>query len=175
MNAFKATHAVDEALFREVYDSPASLPGRHRWVTPDQDVRQLEAVLGIPDGAIGAPLWVSGDQRECLACGRLMSWLDIVSSALDGVHGQAMIAKVILGSQRFVNTEAPRAIAGVRCFDCNADIRGLRSFKCHNWAYAMPALRKVLGDKLDAPRRDVELSAIGVAVARTSRPADAGR
>jgi hypothetical protein len=134
IDAFKATRAVDEELFRMVYDSPASLPGRHRWVTPETDVRQLEAVLGIPDGAIGAPLWVSGDQRDCLACGRLMSWLDIVSSALEGVHGQAMIAKVILGSQRFVNTEAPRAIAGVRCFDCKAEVRGLRSFKCHNWA-----------------------------------------
>jgi hypothetical protein len=75
-----------------------------------------------------------------------MSWLDIVASALDGVHGRAMVAKVILGNQKCVNTEAPRAIAGVRCFDCKAEVKGLRSFKCHNWAYAMPALRRVLAE-----------------------------
>lgn len=146
MKAFRATRAVDDEVFRQVYDSPASLPGHHRWVTPDQDVRRLEELLHIPGGAIGAPLWVSGDERDCPSCGRRMSWLDIVASAVDGVHGRTMIAKVILGSQKFVNTEAPRAIAGVRCFDCKAEIVGLRSFKCHNWAYALPALRQVLAE-----------------------------
>jgi hypothetical protein len=95
-----------------------------------------------------------------------MSWLDIVSSALAGIHSQAMVARVILGNQKFVNTEAPRAIGRVRCFDCKAEIGGLRSFKCHNWAYAMPALRKVLGDKLDAPRRDIDASKIGAIAPR---------
>lgn len=146
MTAFRATQAVGDDVFRQVYDSPASLPGRLRWVTPDADVRRLEQVLGLSDGAIGAPLWVSGDERDCPSCGRRMSWLDIVASAVDGVHARTMIAKVILGSQKFVNTEAPRAIAGVRCYDCKAEIKGLRSFKCHNWAYAMPALRRVLAE-----------------------------
>jgi hypothetical protein len=144
-------------VFREVYDSPASLPGIHQWVTPDADVRRLEELLGIPDRSIGAPLWVSGDRRDCPRCGREMSWLDIVSSALEGIHGPAMIAQIILGARKFVNIEAPKAIAGVRCFECKAEIRGLRSFKCHNWAYAMPALRQVLGEKLDAPRRDLNV------------------
>ncbi|WP_293193785.1 hypothetical protein [Ottowia sp.] len=49
-----------------------------------------------------------------------------------------------LGSRKFVNTEAPRAIAGLRCFRCKTAIDNLRSFKCHNWAYAKPALLKVL-------------------------------
>lgn len=175
MSSFRATQAVDDEVFRQVYDSPASLPGRHRWVTTDADVRRLEELLDIPDGAIGAPLWVSGDEPDCPACGRRMSWLDIVASAVDGVHARAMVAKVILGSQKFVNTEVPRAIAGVHCFDCKAEIRGLRSFKCHNWAYAMPALRMVLGDKLDAPSRNVDLSAIGVAGRRASVGVEAKR
>lgn len=157
MSPARSTHAVVDDVFRVVYDSPSALPGRHRWVTADADVRKIEAILGIPDGAIGAPLWVSGDERECPSCGRLLSWLDIVASSLAGVHSQAMIARVILGDQKFVNTEAPRAIAGVHCFDCGADIRGLRSFKCHNWAYAMPALREVLGERLDSPRRDAKV------------------
>ncbi len=55
-----------------------------------------------------------------------------------------MIARVILGEQKFVNTEAPRAIAGVRCFQCGTSFGNLRSFKCHNWAYVRPALLKVL-------------------------------
>ena len=153
MRAFRATRAVDDNAFRQVYDSPASLPGRHRWLTPDADVRRLEQLLDIPDGAIGAPLWVSGDQRDCPSCRRRMSWLDIVASALDGVHARTMVAKVILGTQKFVNTEAPRAIAGVRCFDCKAEIKGLRSFKCHNWAYALPALREILGDSRSSTTR----------------------
>lgn len=55
-----------------------------------------------------------------------------------------MIARVILGKQKFVNTEAPRAIDGVKCSECGASIDGIRSFKCHNWAYAKEAMLKVL-------------------------------
>jgi hypothetical protein len=157
MTSTKSTHAVAEDVFRIVYDSPSALPGRYRWVTADADVRKIEGILGIPDGAIGAPLWVSGDEPACPSCGRVTSWLDIVVSSLKEQHSAAMVARVILGVQKFVNTEAPRAIDGVRCFDCGADIRGLRSFKCHNWAYAMPELRAVLGERLDAPRRDAPL------------------
>jgi len=138
------THRVDDSVFRAVYDSPGSLPGKHRWVTPEQDVRRLEEVLGIPTKTIGAPLWVSGDTPECPQCRRAVNWLDIVTSALDGVHGRDMIAHVILGEQKFVNTEMPAAIAGVRCVECQTSIEDLRSFKCHNWAYAVEAIDRVL-------------------------------
>jgi hypothetical protein len=138
------TYAVSDALFREVYDSPASLPGRHRWQTRAQDVRRLEKLLGMAPETIGAPLWVSGSRRDCPKCGREVNWLDIVSSALSGVHERAMIAQVILGEQKFVNTEAPRAIAGVSCIKCKTPIKNLRSFKCHNWAYARPQMDRVL-------------------------------
>jgi hypothetical protein len=140
------TYPVSDAVFRQVYDSPASLPGEHRWVTRDQDVRQLERLLGMPQETIGVPLWVSGDRRDCSECGREVNWLDIVSSALERVHQPQMIAQVILGEQKFVNTEAPQAIAGVKCFQCQASIEALRSFKCHNWAYAREALLRVLQD-----------------------------
>ena len=138
------THAVSDEVFRQVYDSPAALPGEYRWVTCEADVRRLEELLDMPCDTIGAPLWVSGDSTACPNCERQVNWLDIVSSALEGVHEAPMIARVILGEQKFVNTEAPRAIAGVRCFDCKTAIDDLRSFKCHNWAYAMPALLEVL-------------------------------
>jgi len=138
------TIRVDEAVFRQVYESPASLPGRHRWLTRDEDVRQIEKLLGMPSETIGAPLWVSGDQKKCAKCGRETNWLDIVSSALEQVHAGEMIARVILGEQKFVNTEAPRAIANLKCFQCKSQINNLRSFKCHNWAYAKPALLEVL-------------------------------
>lgn len=55
-----------------------------------------------------------------------------------------MIARVILGQQTFVNVEAPRAVAGLSCFGCKSSIGNIRSFKCHNWAYAKPALLEVL-------------------------------
>ena len=90
------------------------------------------------------PLWLTGDKKECPSCGRTISWLDIVSSALDGVHGREMIAQVILGEQKYVNTEAPRAIAGVKCSNCGTPIKNIRSFKCHNWAYARTAMLEVL-------------------------------
>lgn len=144
MTGQRHTHRVDDEVFRAVYDSPASLPGKHRWVTPEPDVRRLEEVLGIPAKSIGAPLWVSGDTPECPKCRRAVNWLDIVASALEGVHDRAMIAHVILGEQKFVNTEMPAAIAGVRCMECKTSIEDLRSFKCHNWAYAVEAIDRVL-------------------------------
>jgi hypothetical protein len=138
------THPVSAEVFRQVYDSPASLPGRDRWLTRDDDVRRIEELLGMSAQTIGAPLWVSGDRRECPNCGRETSWLDIVSSALGQVHPAAMIARVILGDQKFVNTEAPRAIANLQCFQCGTVIDTIRSFKCHNWAYADKELLEVL-------------------------------
>ncbi|MFI9642641.1 hypothetical protein ACIG87_21700 [Micromonospora sp. NPDC051925] len=143
MNTARETVEVDPALFRAVYDSPASLPGRHRWTTPEHDVRRLEKLLGMPAQSIGAPLWVSGDEPDCPKCGRRATWLDIVASALKGVHDPTMIATVILGDRRYVNTEVPDAIAGVHCLDCHTPITGLRSFKCHNWAYAFEELAAV--------------------------------
>lgn len=144
MNKSQNTYPVSEEIFRQVYESPASLPGRNRWLTLDADVRKIEELLGMPLGSIGAPLWVSGDRKRCAQCRRETNWLDIVSSALEHVHSREMIARVILGEQKFVNTEAPRAIADLKCFQCKARIDNLRSFKCHNWAYAMPAMLKVL-------------------------------
>ena len=69
-SAGRTTLQVSPELFKQVYDSPLSLPGKHRWVTKDDDVRTLEALLGIPEKAIGAPLWVRGDTRHCTKCGR---------------------------------------------------------------------------------------------------------
>lgn len=140
----RTTRAVSDELFRRVYESPRSLPGKHRWTTSEADVRQIEALLGLAPGTIGAPLWVSGDTRCCPKCGRETNWLDIVSSALRDVHRAATIAKVILGSQKFVNVEAPRAIADLRCYDCGREVTDLRSFKCHNWAYAVGDLRRIV-------------------------------
>ena len=139
-----STKAVSDAVFRRVYDSPASLPGRQTWLTSAEDVARVEELLGMPAGTIGAPLWVSGDRRHCGSCEREVNWLDIVSSALDGTHSRAMVASVILGDQKYVNTEAPKAIAGLRCAGCGTAFDGLRSFKCHNWAYARPALLKMV-------------------------------
>jgi hypothetical protein len=138
------TRVVSPEVFRRVYDSPHSLPGKEKWVTRDQDVRMIERLLRMPPKTIGAPLWVSGDTRHCPKCGRETNWLDIVSSALAQVHAKELLVRVILGDKKFVNTEAPRAIADLFCFKCKAPIRDLRSFKCHNWAYATPQLLDVL-------------------------------
>jgi len=140
----KKTVPVSESVFREVYDSPSSLPGRHKWLTNDADVRKIEKLLGMPPNTIGAPLWVSGDRKTCPQCDRETNWLDIVASGLEQVHSREMIARVILGEQKFVNVEAPRAIADLKCSSCKASIKNIRSFKCHNWAYAKPALLDVL-------------------------------
>lgn len=140
----KTTIVVSDSVFRQVYDSPVALPGRHKWLTNDGDVRKIEALLGMPPNTIGAPLWVSGDRKTCPHCNRETNWLDIVASGLEQVHSREMIARVILGDQKFVNVEAPRAIADLKCFSCKAPIKNIRSFKCHNWAYAKPALLKVL-------------------------------
>ena len=144
MSKATTTQQVTNEVFKAVYDSPTSLPGRFKWLTPDRDVRRIEKLLGMAPNTIGAPLWVSGNRKSCPKCERETNWLDIVSSALGQVHRREMIARVILGEQKFVNTEAPRAIAGLKCFKCKAAIDNIRSFKCHNWAYAKPALLEVL-------------------------------
>ena len=144
MSKATTTQQVTNEVFKAVYDSPTSLPGRFKWLTPDRDVRRIEKLLGMEPNTIGAPLWVSGNRKTCPKCERETNWLDIVSSALGQVHRREMIARVILGEQKFVNTEAPRAIAGLKCFKCKAAIDNIRSFKCHNWAYAKPALLEVL-------------------------------
>jgi hypothetical protein len=138
----RQTVEVSSELFREVYDSPNSLPGAERYVTPRDDVRKIEKLLGMASGSIGAPLWVSGDDLQCQGCGRAPNWLDIVSSAATTVHSAQMIARVILGDRKYVNLEVPHAIKGVSCVECGATISGLRSFKCHNWAYAFGDLER---------------------------------
>lgn len=144
MAVARRTVRVPKNLFRQVYDAPASLPGADRWVTSDDDVAEIERLLGLEPRTIGAPLWVSGDERHCPTCKRTLSWLDIVSSALSNVHDAQVITTVILGDQKFVNLEAPDHIAGVRCRGCGSAIDGLRSFKCHNWAYAYGDIARIV-------------------------------
>ena len=144
MAAPRNTIPVSDSVFRQVYESPASLPGRYAWLTCDRDVREVEELLGMAPGTIGAPLWVSGDRQRCTGCDREVNWLDIVSSALADTHSREMSARVILGEQKFVNVEAPKAIAGLHCASCGAAFTGLRSFKYHNWAYAKQAMLEVL-------------------------------
>lgn len=55
MTSQRETRKVSDAVFRAVYDSPASLPGCYRWVTPEEDVRKVEELLGMEAGTIGAP------------------------------------------------------------------------------------------------------------------------
>ena len=43
-----ATRVVSAEVFKQVYDSPQSLPGKEKWVTTDADVRAIERLLGIP-------------------------------------------------------------------------------------------------------------------------------
>lgn len=138
------TYPVSDEVFKQVYDSPASLPGKQKWLTKDEDVRAIEKLLGMPEKTIGAPLWVSGDRKTCTKCRREINWLDIVSSSAGSVHSANMIAEVILGEQKFVNTEVPHAIEGLKCHNCGTAFVNLRSFKCHNWAYAKTALIKVI-------------------------------
>ena len=138
------TYPASDKIFKQVYDSPASLPGKFKWLTSEEDVRAMEKLLGIPPKTIGAPLWVSGDRKTCTKCKREINWLDIVSSAAGSVHSAKMIAEVILGDQKFVNTEVPHAIEGLKCHNCGAPFKSLRSFKCHNWAYAKGDLGKII-------------------------------
>ncbi len=142
----RTTRSVSEEVFKQVYDSPHSLPGKEKWVTSHEDVRTIERLLGMKPRTIGAPLWVSGDTRQCPQCGRETNWLDIVASALTQVHAKALLVKVILGDKKYINVEAPHAIQNLFCYQCKAPIQDLRSFKCHNWAYAYQELQAVIAE-----------------------------
>jgi len=60
---------TSDIIFRAVYSSLDSLPNRQR-TTSDDDIRQIEALLGMPPKTIGAPLWVSGDFKRFPNCDR---------------------------------------------------------------------------------------------------------
>jgi hypothetical protein len=139
-----STRIVSAEVFKQVYDSPHSLPGKEKWVTSDADVREIERLLGMEARTIGAPLWVSGDTRRCKKCDRETNWLDIVASGVARQHNKELLVKVILGDRKYVNVETPRAITDLVCFNCKSPIKDLRSFKCHNWAYARGALLEVI-------------------------------
>jgi len=64
----KHTHPVSDEVFRQVYDSPASLPDEYKWLTSNEDVRTIKQLLDMPPKTIGAPLWVSGDRKRCPNC-----------------------------------------------------------------------------------------------------------
>jgi hypothetical protein len=96
------TRVVSEEIFRQVYDSPQSLPGKENWVTSDEDVRVIERLLGLAPKTIGAPLWVSGDTRHCPKCDRETNWLDIVGSGLSQAHRKELLVKVILGDKKYI-------------------------------------------------------------------------
>ena len=91
------TFPLTNEVFKMVYDAPSSLPGKHKWVTVEEDVRKIEGLLKMPAKTIGAPLWVSGDQKNCPKCKTETNWLDIISSATKQAHSGAMIAKVVPG------------------------------------------------------------------------------
>ena len=96
------TPVIDRA-FKQVYDSPASLPERYKWLTTDEYIRAIEKPLSMPSKIIGVPQWVSGDRKTCNKCRRQFNWLDIIPSALNGTHDPKMVAQVILGEQKYVN------------------------------------------------------------------------
>jgi len=144
-NHESSTRVVSEEIFKQVYDSPSSLTGKQKCVTSDRDLRIIEQLLGMEPNTIGVPLWVSGiTKKNYPKCNREMNCLDIVASGLSSSWKGEMIAKVILGKIKYVNVEAPRAIADLVCYQCKTPINNIRSFKCHNWAYAHSEMLSVL-------------------------------
>ena len=85
----RTTHVVSPEIVRQLYDSPLSLPGKHRWVTKDEDARTIEKLLGsIPEKSIGAPLWVATHATA--------PWLGVVSSEMTKRQRKALSVEVIL-------------------------------------------------------------------------------
>jgi hypothetical protein len=41
----RTTHVVSPEIFKQVYDSPLSLPGKHRWVTNKRKGARVELLL----------------------------------------------------------------------------------------------------------------------------------
>jgi hypothetical protein len=64
MNATKSTHPVSKEVFRAVYDSPTSLPGRYKWVMPEGDVRWIAKPLGMEPNTTAAALWVRSNKKH---------------------------------------------------------------------------------------------------------------
>jgi hypothetical protein len=96
----RSTCVVSHEIFKQVRDSPLSLPGKRRWVTKEEeDLRTIEKLLGISEKSIGAPLAVRGDTRNCPRCGQEANWLGIVSSAVTKTHQKALLVEVLLGER----------------------------------------------------------------------------
>ena len=81
-----ATLVVSAEIFKQVYDSPLSLPGKDRWVTSDADVRTIEKLIWMDPThdrrtTVGQPAIATLQEMWTRT-----SWLDIVSSALSQTH-----------------------------------------------------------------------------------------
>ena len=64
----RTTRVVSPEIFRQVYDSPLSLPGKHRWVTKDDDAGQWRTPRHSSEEHWRSA-WVSGNTRHCPKCG----------------------------------------------------------------------------------------------------------
>jgi hypothetical protein len=118
----------------------------------------------VDGGLFGAgEIGIAGeDMHLCRQCPAEGSWergLTGVGRTIQGddegrdAHRKELLVRVILGDQKYVNVETPRAIAGLRCMGCGAEMKTLRSFKCHNWAYAINDLARLVEQSLQADSR----------------------
>jgi hypothetical protein len=95
----RTTRVVSPEIFKHVYDSPLSLPGKHRWVTKDEDVRTIEKVARNS----------REKYRRATLGKRLHAQLSevrpgtnpvaIVSSAVTKISQKALLVEVILGER----------------------------------------------------------------------------
>jgi len=53
-NKQKFSEAVSDKVFKSIYDSSASLPSPHKWVTRDLGVREIVKLFGVSSENIGA-------------------------------------------------------------------------------------------------------------------------
>ena len=102
----QATRVVSEAVFKQVYDSPQSLPGKHCWLTADADVRasqQGNDREAAHLSAIGAQRRVTGVRRRVgLRAGGL-------SFCMPSNHGTCVVVRGTLRGRHIELDETSKA------------------------------------------------------------------
>ena len=86
------------------------------------------------------------DVRRIMCHGRRVNFSDLglLPSLVRAVTDAGFTDPTPIQIEAIPPALAGRDIAGLHCFRCKTAIDNLRSFKCHNWGYAKPALLKVL-------------------------------
>ncbi|SEJ19820.1 chitosanase of glycosyl hydrolase group 75 [Azotobacter beijerinckii] len=117
------TYPVSDEKFRQVYDSPASLLGRRKWLVPDSDVRGIEKLLGMAPNTTGGQSvsYCSRRAAQARIAALLFCWFSATAAAQCPLTGESTFPHAEIGPVKIFRDTTTRAIAFASQMQVNTD------------------------------------------------------